>query len=185
MVRGLIGRVFVLALGIFVVLFMAPAPNSSRTENTARKAALSGMLAGPPRQPDGAGETAPRPQAMARGAPPANASPSIRKVVFTAREPISPALGARDAPPEYLARLQAVGDGDRAGGETGPVFSVTARAVNLRAGPTTGSRILGRLTRGQSAELIRDVGNGWAEIRALHSGEVGFMALRFLAPAGG
>jgi len=118
MIRGLIGKVFVLALGIFAAFSMAPEPERSKADDAPRKAALRRLLTDP-RNDAGTGST----------------SPEHRQ----------------------------------AGGE---------------AGPTTESRILGRLTRGQNAELVRDMGNGWAEIRALDTGARGFMALRFLAPAG-
>ncbi len=185
MIRGLIGKVFVLALGIFAAFSMAPEPERSKADDAPRKAALRRMLTDP-RDDAGTGSASPvHQQAGGEAIRGGRLLPAAERVALTTRQPEAPALGGRDAPPEYLARLRAEGSEDHAGEKTGPVFTVTASAVNLRAGPTTGSRIIGRLTRGQSAELIRDMGNGWAEIRALDTGEEGFMALRFLAPAGG
>ncbi|GEM_PF-5705768 len=191
MIRGLVGKVFVLALGIVAVLSMAPEPERSNAGSNAddaqRKAALRRMLTDP-RDDAGTGSASPVHQQAGGEAIRAGRSlPAVEKVALTTRQPAAPALGGRDAPPEYLARLRAAraeSGEESAGKQSGPVFTVTASAVNLRAGPTTGSRIIGRLTRGQSAELLRDTGNGWAEIRAIHSGAHGFMALRFLAPAG-
>ncbi len=191
MIRGLIGKVFVLALGIVAVLSMAPEHEHSNAGSNAddaqRKAALRRMLTDP--RDDAGTDSAPSVHQQAGGEAIRGGRllPAAERVTLTTRQPEAPALGGRDAPPEYLARLRAARaeNGEESAGEqTGLVFTVTASAVNLRAGPTTRSRIIGRLTRGQNAELIRDTGNGWAEIRALDTGERGFMALRFLAPAG-
>ncbi len=208
MIRGLIGKIFMLGLGIFAVLSLAPGPQPtppSRSEGeAARAAALREMIAPEAGRTDApAPALAPaalRPQpsdggngeaAGIRAEPPrqgpedAGPSPAVRPVTFSRAAP-PPVLGTRDAPPEYLARMrQTQGTpGPQAGGAGERMVRVTARAVNLRAGPTTKSAILGRLTRGQTAELIRDHGNGWAEIRVPETGRRGFMASRFLAPVG-
>jgi hypothetical protein len=63
-----------------------------------------------------------------------------------------------------------------------PVVRVTGSRVNLRAGPSTETDILGALTLGERAEVIASLGNGWAQIRSLDSGLEGYMADRFLTP---
>jgi hypothetical protein len=64
-----------------------------------------------------------------------------------------------------------------------PLVEVTAASVNLRAGPSTGDRVLDALGRGAQVELIASLGNGWAQIRTVETGVEGYMADRFLAPA--
>lgn len=64
-----------------------------------------------------------------------------------------------------------------------PIVEVTGSRVNLRAGPSTGNRVLGALSEGQQAELISALDNGWSHIRAIDSGVEGYMAARFLSPA--
>ncbi len=63
------------------------------------------------------------------------------------------------------------------------ILEVTGNSVNLRAGPSTGRDIVGRLSRGDKAELVAEAAEGWLQIRDLSTGTVGFMAARFLAPA--
>ena len=72
--------------------------------------------------------------------------------------------------------------GTSAGAPAMPLVEVTGNQVNLRAGPSTGDAVLGALVRGQQAELIAALGNGWVQIRAVETGVEGFMADRFLAP---
>lgn len=63
-----------------------------------------------------------------------------------------------------------------------PLVEVTGTQVNLRAGPSTDDAVLGSLVRGEQAELVAALDNGWARIRVASSGIEGFMANRFLAP---
>jgi hypothetical protein len=63
-----------------------------------------------------------------------------------------------------------------------PLVEVTGASVNLRAGPSTGDRVLDALGRGVQVELIASLGNGWAQIRTVETGLEGYMADRFLAP---
>jgi hypothetical protein len=63
-----------------------------------------------------------------------------------------------------------------------PLVEVTGASVNLRAGPSTGERVLDALGRGEQVELIASLGNGWAQIRTVETGVEGYMADRFLAP---
>lgn len=63
-----------------------------------------------------------------------------------------------------------------------PIVEVTGTSVNLRAGPSTGEAVLDALVRGEQAELIAALDNGWAQIRTVESGIEGYMAGRFLSP---
>jgi hypothetical protein len=63
-----------------------------------------------------------------------------------------------------------------------PIVEVTGNSVNLRAGPSTGDAVLVALVRGEQAELITSLDNGWAQIRTVETGVEGYMADRFLSP---
>ena len=62
-----------------------------------------------------------------------------------------------------------------------PLVEVTGNQVNLRAGPSTDTAVLGALVRGERAELIGADGNGWVLIRAVSTGVEGYMADRFVS----
>jgi hypothetical protein len=62
-----------------------------------------------------------------------------------------------------------------------PLVEVTGNHVNLRAGPSTDTAVLGALVRGERAELIGADGNGWVLIRAVSTGIEGYMADRFVS----
>ena len=62
------------------------------------------------------------------------------------------------------------------------LYRVTGSSVNLRAGPSTGVAVVGNLRRGDRAEFLSEAGSGWWQIRDTDTGQVGFMAARFLAP---
>lgn len=63
-----------------------------------------------------------------------------------------------------------------------PLVEVTGSQVNLRAGPSTADAVLGSLVRGEQAELVADLGNGWSLVRTVTTGAEGYMADRFLSP---
>lgn len=67
---------------------------------------------------------------------------------------------------------------------TAPVVSqmaeVTASAVNLRAGPSTGEAVVGRLSSGDRVEYLGEPVAGWAEIRLPGGGAPAYMASKFL-----
>jgi hypothetical protein len=77
--------------------------------------------------------------------------------------------------PEALTASASVGLPDL------PMVEVTGTQVNLRAGPSTDTAVLGSLVRGERAEVIGADGNGWVLIRAVSSGVEGYMADRFVA----
>ena len=62
------------------------------------------------------------------------------------------------------------------------LYYVTGSSVNLRAGPSTGVAVVASLRRGTQAEFIAEAESGWWQIRDTNTGQVGFMAARFLAP---
>lgn len=69
--------------------------------------------------------------------------------------------------------------------EAEPRFmEVTGSRVNLRSGPSTSNGVVDSLVRGTLVEPIGEPVDGWIELRAVESGVRGFMAARFVAPAG-
>jgi len=58
---------------------------------------------------------------------------------------------------------------------------VAGSRVNMRMGPGTTHAILDTLPEGTVAELLTTNGDGWAQIRLLESGQIGWMAERLLS----
>lgn len=58
---------------------------------------------------------------------------------------------------------------------------IVASRVNLREGPSTNHSILDTLPRGSRAEILAVNNDGWAQIRLMDSGKVGWMAERLLS----
>ena len=57
---------------------------------------------------------------------------------------------------------------------------VAGRRVNMRAGPGTNFGVLDTLPGGTDAEVIEINADGWAKIRILDTGQIGWMAERLL-----
>ena len=87
-------------------------------------------------------------------------------------------LEASDAPPDAAVPVVPVVLPDNM-----KLLQVTGSSVNLRAGPSTNRPIVGRLSRGDRAELVSEAADGWMQVRDVASGKIGYMAGRFLAPA--
>lgn len=64
---------------------------------------------------------------------------------------------------------------------TGPVLYVTGDRVNMRAGPSTGDRVVVSLRRGAAVQPLGPDDAGWVNIRDA-DGRVGFVSGRFLSP---
>ena len=58
---------------------------------------------------------------------------------------------------------------------------VTARAVNVRSGPSTAESVTGRLVSGDTALVLKDTGTGWTHILIEGDGIDGYVATRFLS----
>ena len=61
------------------------------------------------------------------------------------------------------------------------IRAVSGNRVNVRGGPGTNFGIVTRLDRGDSVEVIEDLGNGWVQMRAIDDGRVGWIADFLLA----
>lgn len=109
-------------------------------------------------------------------APPVPAVPEPQSAI-----PFSVGLGAET--PE-LAPLPApeppAPPVDDATPPSGQILYVSAEAVNVREGASTGAPVLGRLLRGEPAAVMWEDGD-WLRIEALNSGLEGFVARRFLS----
>jgi uncharacterized protein YgiM (DUF1202 family) len=62
-----------------------------------------------------------------------------------------------------------------------PVRKVAGDWVNMRDGPSTTYLVLDTLPRGTQAEVLAVNADGWAQIRLLETGQVGWMAERLLS----
>ena len=89
-------------------------------------------------------------------------------------------LSSADAPADASLEIAAV---DVAQSTTQEIVYVTGSRVNLRAGPSTGHTVLGKLGRGDVAVVIEALPEGWMRIRDMKTGTVGFMSGDFLSPS--
>lgn len=101
-------------------------------------------------------------------------------------EPAEPPLGYTVIPapaPEAEAVIEQVAFVT----ETAPatdgvaVWKVAGDWVNMRDGPSTNYYVLETLPRGTEAEILAVNADGWAQIRLLGSGQIGWMAERLLS----
>ncbi|MBR9843565.1 MAG: SH3 domain-containing protein [Rhodobacteraceae bacterium] len=76
--------------------------------------------------------------------------------------------------PEELAKL-AVAEEDPA-----DIREVRGSRVNMRSGPGTRFSVLGTLTRGEKVEVLREPDNGWAKLKVLETGRIGWMSAKLL-----
>jgi uncharacterized protein YgiM (DUF1202 family) len=63
------------------------------------------------------------------------------------------------------------------------VWVISAKSANVRQGPGKSHAVVGRLTRGDEALLVRDEGNGWGQILVEGDGVEGFVSLELMRPA--
>ncbi|SFR31801.1 SH3 domain-containing protein [Litoreibacter janthinus] len=61
---------------------------------------------------------------------------------------------------------------------------VTGKRVNLRAGPSTTTEIIGRAVRNDSAEVMELLPSGWAKVYILETGLEAYISSQFLSSAG-
>jgi len=75
-----------------------------------------------------------------------------------------------ETPPSEAAPTNGVGE----------IWSVTGSTVNLRSEPGTYGDVLGQTRRGNSAEVIELLDNGWAKVFILESGLEAYMSADYL-----
>ena len=66
----------------------------------------------------------------------------------------------------------------------GEIWKVTGSRVNLRTAATTNSSVIGQTVRGDSAEVVELLGNGWAKVYIIESGIEAYMSADFIAREG-
>lgn len=128
-------------------------------------------------------------------AEPAGAAPVVEPVVETASyTPPPEPEAARKATPEPVFTLSALptttmdmeeipaAEAAEPAPASGDVWYVTATAVNVREGPSTGTAVVDRLTRGEAVAVSFEPGSEWAHVRIEGDGLEGWVALRFLSP---
>ena len=98
-----------------------------------------------------------------------------------AEEPAYIVIPAPAEPKEAVqqASLDTGGAGPASGDY--PIHKVAGEWVNMRDGPSTNYLVLDTLPRGTRAEVMVVNADGWAQIRILNTGQVGWMAERLLS----
>ena len=61
-----------------------------------------------------------------------------------------------------------------------PMLYIGASSLNVRQGPSTGTSVVERLTRGEAVSVVKDLGDGWVQIQIEGDGVDGYVASRFL-----
>lgn len=116
----------------------------------------------------------------------ANAAPQIQKATLVAPlgapvarpvdRPVRMPGPALKPSPEYRT-IQAAPEG--AGGA---LWKVSANALNVRSGPSTGNAAIDRITRGEEVLVVAER-DGWAHVKIEGDGVDGWVAKRYLSPA--
>lgn len=121
-------------------------------------------------------ETSPPVLASAKPEPARPYVEPAREVVTALAEPVfSLASLGNEAVPEVVS-------GEGLVGGAGTIWYVTANSVNVRAKPSTGAEVVGRLASGEAALVVQAVDGDWARIVIQGDGVEGFVALRYLSP---
>lgn len=114
-------------------------------------------------------------------APPAPAVTAPAVVARAATAPDTPAVPE----PEPVFSLANAGQDSTpaapAPAAASPLRWVSANAINVREGPSTGHAVVGRLTRNESVTVVSEAADGWLRIRIEGDGVEGFVAARLLS----
>lgn len=63
-----------------------------------------------------------------------------------------------------------------------PIWYVTAKRVNVRAGPSTDDPVVDSIARDEAVLVVSDPSADWVEIRIEGDGVAGYVAARYLSP---
>ena len=119
--------------------------------------------------------------AVAEAAPEPYVEPA-RTVVTEVREPVfSLASVGNEAVPGAPATAETAATPEVPDGGEGTIWYVNASSVNVRAEPSTGAEIVGRLANGEATLMVQAVDADWARIVIQGDGVEGFVALRYLS----
>ncbi|MEP2532129.1 SH3 domain-containing protein [Shimia sp.] len=114
--------------------------------------------------------------------------------VPTVRRDLSQLLGAPEPTPVTPASLSALSTPVPDPTATAPlaetkavpavlpkdIRQVRGSRVNMRGGPGTGYGVLATLKRGQQVIVLREPGNGWAKLKVIDTGRIGWMSATLL-----
>jgi hypothetical protein len=114
---------------------------------------------------------------------PTATQPAAVEVTSSAIRPIAPVATPTPIREQLVSNDTAVIETVPAVAPT-EIWRVTGTRVNLRAAATTQARIVGRTVRGDSAEIIELLPNGWAKVFIIDSGIEAYMSASFIAPEG-
>ena len=118
---------------------------------------------------------------VAEAAPEPYVEPA-RTVVTEVREPVfSLASVGNEAVPGAPATAETAATPEVPDGGQGTIWYVNASSVNVRAEPSTGAEIVGRLASGEATLMVQAVDADWARIVIQGDGVEGFVAMRYLS----
>ncbi|THD85264.1 SH3 domain-containing protein [Aliigemmobacter aestuarii] len=106
-------------------------------------------------------------------------------IAYTPPEPVqtSPRVVQLRAPDPSFTVIAEPVTADPVGDADGArIFTVNARAVNVREGPSTEYSVVGKLVRGDTALVVWEEANGWARILVEGDGIEGYVSMSFLTP---
>lgn len=159
----------------------APAPAMIETPKTVPVVLAAVEAPAPEPEPEPVPEPAP---VLAEIVPTVEVTPG-RNVVQRVEEPVFSlaSLGNEPVPGEDGSVVAPDPAPEVASGGEGTIWYVSANSVNVRAGPSTTSEILGKLGSGEAALVVARLGDEWAQIVIQGDGMEGYVALRYLSPA--
>lgn len=192
----------ILCIGMYAALMIAGVDRGQMRPglaDAATKAALPGAAADSDQvaaqEPETVAPVEAAPVATA-AAEPAVAAPTVaeaapapepyvepaRTVVTEVREPVfSLASVGNEAVPGAPVTAEAAATPEVPDGGQGTIWYVNASSVNVRAEPSTGAEIVGRLASGEATLMVQAVDADWARIVIQGDGVEGFVAMRYLS----
>ncbi|WP_207102489.1 SH3 domain-containing protein [Paracoccus shandongensis] len=121
----------------------------------------------------------PQPAAQDEGAAPSPVPPPVTPAVVQAATQTPPQV-QRFPGPALRPSPEHAGEAPAAPLPEGPVLYVTGERVNMRAGPSTGDRVVTSLGRGAAVQPLGPTDAEWVNIRDA-AGRTGYVANRFLS----
>lgn len=124
----------------------------------------------------------PQPAAQDAGIPdPAPAEAQVSPAAVVQAESQTPERVQRFPGPALRPSPEHAGEAPAPVPSDGPVLYVTGDRVNVRAGPSTGDRVVTALGRGAAVQALGAQDAEWVNIRDA-DGRMGYIAGRFLSP---
>jgi len=136
----------------------------------------------PAPQPEPEPVPTPAPQPQPEPTPQPEAQPEPEPELETEVLPTPETEPETEVEPEAEAEVEVEPESEPTPVPTLPVLYVTGSRVNMRGGPSTNDGIVAALVRGTAVSDLGEVVPGWSAIRVIETGEIGYMATRFLSP---